>query len=121
MAFNGFDEFKNGNITKEQLEQQWEEYKANFKDNEIQPLLDKLNAAKQQYFNTYYDLINTKNQFTADNSRATSKEFNLKPFSGFINIEAVHNPESFITKNDLNGLYAYSLEGSKRTFKGVNR
>lgn len=121
MAFNGFNEFKNGNITKEQLEQQWEEYKTNFRETEIEPLLATMQQAKDAYFTAYYALIDAKKQFIADNSRATSKEFNLKPFSGFINIEAVHNPESFITKNDLNGLYAYSVEGSKRTFKGVNR
>jgi hypothetical protein len=121
MAFNGFDKFKNGDITREQLEQQWEEYKANFKDNEIQPLLDKLNAAKQQYFNTYYDLINTKNQFIADNSRATSKEFNLPAFDGHINIERVNNPRYFISERELTGLYTSATWGHINKFEGVIR
>jgi hypothetical protein len=118
--FNGFEQFAAGTITKAELETQWEAYKSSFVSTEVSPILDRMQQAKDQYFNAFMDLSETKDQFVKDNNTADSKAYGLKVFDGHVNIEPVHNPESFITRNELTDLARVRNWGD-RPFKGVTR
>lgn len=121
MNFTGFEAFKNGEITREELFNQWQVYVVQYNQAEIDPLFARMQAAKNEYFNAYLDLMEKKKEFSTEYGQAAdiTDQLNLGGVNS-INVEPLHNPESFITANELNGL-ASIVNYGMRPFKGVTR
>lgn len=121
MKFMGFDEYKNRNITREELFEQWQNYVDEYKTEEVDPILKRMQQAKNDYFNAAIDFQEKMVEFGKEHSEAAdiTDRLNLGGAKS-INVEPVHNPESFIRSQELTGLAIYTKQG-KRTFKGVTR
>lgn len=119
MAFTGVDQFKAGTITREEVLSQWGVYVDQFKTTDVDPILTRMNQAKNDYFNAVLDLQDKMDGFRKEIGAVAGvvDQLNLGG-AKTIDVEPVHNPNSFITAHELQGL-ALSERNGKRTFKGV--
>jgi hypothetical protein len=117
MAFSGVDQFKAGTITREQLFEQWGAYVDQFKTSDVDPIFTRMSQAKNDYFNAVLDLQDKMHEFQKEIGEVDDlvSPLNLGNAKS-IDVEPVHNAESFITKQELQGLAL-----SERTFAGVTR
>lgn len=121
MTFTGVDQFKAGTITREQLFEQWSTYVDQFKTADVNPIFTRMSQAKNEYFNAVLDLQDKMKEFQKEIGEVDDlvSPLNLGNAKS-IDVEPEHNPESFITKQELQGL-ALNERNGKRTFKGVTR
>ena len=117
MAFTGVTDYQNGTKTREEVLTEWNKYVDQFKTDNIDPILSRMNQAKSDWMNAYLELQEKKVEIGKEHSQVVDVTDVLnKDNTKSINIEPVHNPNAFITEHELQDLKIYKKLGT-----GVSR